>query len=96
MCLIGWRAHAMHVKINMIILNNDDNDDDTSNILYICTLTIWWRVHTMQVNIVGRPAMHSLREAVMGVCSSAYMKQLSNSTRHTAALLFKVTLNPKP
>ncbi len=50
----------------------------------------------MQVNIVGRPAMHSLREAVMGVCSSAYMKQLSNSTRHTAALLFKVTLNPKP
>ena len=81
----------MHVKINMIILNNDDNDDDTSNILYICTLTIWWRVHTMQVNIVGRPA-----DAVMGVCSSAYMKQLSNSTRHTAALLFKVTPNPKP
>eukprot|EP00802_Teleaulax_amphioxeia_P004726 Tamp_04730.p1 GENE.Tamp_04730~~Tamp_04730.p1 ORF type:complete len:581 (-),score=106.49 Tamp_04730:25-1767(-) len=27
--------------------------------------------------------------AVMGVCSSAYMQQLSNSTRHAAAALFK-------
>ena len=41
----------------------------------------------MQVNIVGRPA-----DAVMGVCSSAYMKQLSNSTRNTAALLFKISI----